>query len=88
MATNPVTFFIRIVLPKGFEPPEEICLENDNTKERFRTEIEIADPNLITDSLVLLISRYPLASTRKWIVGKEIYEKRIYLSEELKVVAI
>jgi hypothetical protein len=34
------------------------------------------------------ISRHPLASSNKWIVGKEYYEKRIYLSKEMKVVAI
>jgi hypothetical protein len=88
MATDPVTFLIRIVLPKAFQPLEAICLDNSKTKERFQTEIEKVDPNLEKDKLILQISRYRLASTNKWSRGKEISEKKIYLSDELKVVPI
>jgi hypothetical protein len=41
------------------------------------------------ETFVLLIARYPLASTNKWIVGKAINnDKIIYLSKELKVVTV
>jgi hypothetical protein len=87
MATNPATFLIRIVLPKAFQPLAAICLDNDKTKERFQTKMEKADPNW--DKLVLLISRYSLASKKKWIVfGKEYYEKTIYFCNDLKFVPI
>jgi hypothetical protein len=46
------------------------------------------DPSFENDQVRLQISRSPLASTNKWIVGKEYYEKIIYLSNELKVVAV
>jgi hypothetical protein len=82
MATDPVTFYIRIFLPKTFQPPEGICLENDKTKERLLTKMEETDPNF----KVLQILRYPFASTKKWIVGIE--GMTIYLKNELKVVAI
>jgi hypothetical protein len=52
-------------------------------------QIEKADLNLVTDRLVLQISRYPLASKKNLILSKEeVDQKRIYLSKELKVVAI
>jgi hypothetical protein len=87
MATDSVTFFIRISLPKAFQPPEAISLDNDKTKEGLVTEMVETDPN--RDKRVLLISRYPLASKRNLVVTKEeVNNKRIYLSKELNVVAI
>jgi hypothetical protein len=72
-------------------------LDNGQTKERLLTKMEKADLEK-WEGFVLLISRYPLASTKKWIAENEkealtwhfrVYnEKRIYLSEELKVVPI
>jgi hypothetical protein len=85
MATIPTTFVIRIVLPKAFQPLEAICLDNDKTKERLQTKMQ---ENRDKDKLMLQISRHPLASTNKWSVGNEYYEKRISFSKELKVVAI
>jgi hypothetical protein len=85
MATDPVAFFIKIALPKAFQPLEAICLDNDKTKERFQTKMENANPKWDR----LQISRHPLASKKKWIVlGKEYYQKTIYLTKELKVVEI
>jgi hypothetical protein len=84
MATDPVAFFIKIALPKAFQPLEAICLDNDKTKERFQTKMENANPKWDR----LQISRHPLASTNKWIAGKEYDEKTIYLCKELEVVAI
>jgi hypothetical protein len=84
MATDPVTFLIRIVLPKAFQLQEDICLDNGRTKERLKTEMEKADPNW---DKALLISRHPLASKKKWIVfGNEYYGKTIYLCNDLKFV--
>jgi hypothetical protein len=74
-------------LPKAFKPQENICLINDNTREGLMTKMEEADLEK-WETFVLLISRHPLASTNKWIVGKEYYEKRIYLYNELEVVPI
>jgi hypothetical protein len=84
MATDPVTFLIQIILPKAFQPQEAICLDNDKTKERLLTKMEEAS-NM--EKWLLHISRYPLASPKKWIVGNEIYQKKIFLTKELKVVA-
>jgi hypothetical protein len=42
MATDPVTFIIRIRVPKPFQPQEDISLENDKTKERLLTKMEKA----------------------------------------------
>jgi hypothetical protein len=91
MATDPATFFIQITLPKAFQPQEDICLDNGKTKERLLTKMEEEKWKV-----VLLISRYPLASTKKWIVEneKEVLnwkvgaDKTIYFSDELRVVAI
>jgi hypothetical protein len=99
MATDPVSFFIRIILPKTFQPLENICLDNYKTKQRLVTKMEEANPKFKKlEELVLLISRYPLASTKKWIEEneKEVMNwdfraqngRRIYLSRELKVVPI
>jgi hypothetical protein len=90
MATNPVTFFIQINFPKAFQPPEAICLDNEKTKERFQCEIGEAGPKWQkAGKIPFQISRYPIASTGKWIVfGKEYYEKTIYLTNELKVAPI
>jgi hypothetical protein len=85
MSTDPVSFFIRIRLPKAFQLLEAICLDNNNTKERFQTEMVKVDPKWDR----LQISRHPLASKKKWIVeGKEYYEKTIYLTNDLKVVGM
>jgi hypothetical protein len=92
MATNHVTFFIRIILPKSFQPIEDICLDIDKTKERMQSK-RMEETKW---GLVLLISRYPLGSTKKWIEQNEKEalnwefgaDKTIYLSSELKVVAI
>jgi hypothetical protein len=73
-------------LPKAFQLQKGICLDNGKTKERFKTKMEEADPNL--KQIVLLISRYPIGSTKIFIGGNDIYQKRIYLTKELKVVAI
>jgi hypothetical protein len=86
MATDPVTFFIRILLPITFQPQEDICLDNGKTKERLLTKME--NWHLNSEKNELLISRYPLATRKKWSVGNEIYQKSIYLTEELKFVAI
>jgi hypothetical protein len=76
MATDPVTFFIRIDLPKTFQPQEAICLDNGKTNERLVTEMEKANPN--GDKCVLLISRYPLASKKNLIVNrKEVYQENL-----------
>jgi hypothetical protein len=92
MATDPVSFFIRIVLPKAFQPKEGISLGNGKTNERFLTKMEKEKWEA-----VLKISRYPLASTKKWIEEneKEIFNwdspgscRTICLTEELKIVAI
>jgi hypothetical protein len=95
MATDPVSFFIQIVLPKAFPPQAGICVDNGKTKERLMTKMEEAKVQE-EEWKVLLISRYPLGSTKKWIEENEkdvlawdfrIYnEKTIYLSEESKVV--
>jgi hypothetical protein len=96
MAIDPVTFFIRINLPKAFQPLEAICLDNGKTQERLLIKMEEADPKW--KQIVLLISRYPQASTKKWIVEneKEVLnsdfsaqnDRTIYLCKYLKVVAI
>jgi hypothetical protein len=85
MATYPVTFSIQINLPKAFKPLEDICLDNDKTKERFLTKMkdEIWE-------LVLHISRYPEASIKKRHVENEkevlAWIGSIYLTEELQIV--
>jgi hypothetical protein len=71
-------------------------LDNDKTKERLVTKTEEVDPKL--EKWELLIARFPLVSTKKWIVEneKEVLNwdfcgkngRKIYLSNELKVVAI
>jgi hypothetical protein len=50
--------------------------------------MEKVDPRFEKNKVRLQISRHPLASTNKWIVGKEYYEKIINLSNELEVVSI
>jgi hypothetical protein len=98
MATVPVTFFIRISLPEDFQLQEDICLENGKTNEKLQTKTEVVNlPAWKDKEVVLLISRYPLSSTKKWIVAnkKEVSnldfqatDRTICLPEELKVVAI
>jgi hypothetical protein len=66
MATDPVTFLIRIDLPKAFQPQEDICLDNGKTKERLEIIMEEEKWDV-----VLLISRCPLGSTKKWIEENE-----------------
>jgi hypothetical protein len=89
MASVPVTFFIQIVLPKAFQPPEAICFDNGKTKERFQAEMQEAGPKLQKEGKIpFLIKRLPLASKNKIVFGKEYDEKTIYLSKELKVVPI
>jgi hypothetical protein len=87
-------------LPKAFPPPEDFCFYNDKTKERLLTKLEEADQKVEKwkKVVLLMISRYPLASTRRWIKKNEKdilnwefgaqNDIRIYLSKELKVVAI
>jgi hypothetical protein len=98
MAADPICFFIRINLPKAFQPQENICLDNGKTKERFLTKMEVVNVPEQREYVVLLISRYPLASTKKWIVEneKELLnlefnavenDRTIYLVKELKVIA-
>jgi hypothetical protein len=90
MATDPVSFFIRINFPKAFQLQEDICLDNGKTNERLLIKMGKKW------EVVLQISRYPLASTKKWIEEneKEVLnwefgaDKTIYLSGELRVVAI
>jgi hypothetical protein len=92
-ATDSVSYFIRINLPKAFKPLEDICLDNDKTKERLLTKMKEEKWEV-----VLLISRYPLASTKKWIVENEkevsnwdlstVSRRTICLNQELKIVAI
>jgi hypothetical protein len=94
MATHPATFLICIFLPKAFRPQEDLCLDNDKTKERLLTKMEESD--FVEWKVVLLISRYPQASTKKWIEENEkdvlilnLNEtRRIYLSDNLEVAAI
>jgi hypothetical protein len=101
MAINPVSFFIRILLPKAFQQLEDICLDNEKTKERVLTKMEEATmQEKKWQGVMLLISRYPLASTKKWIVANEkevlnldffegyAHRRIIYLSDELNVVQI
>jgi hypothetical protein len=98
MATHPVTFFIRIDLPKAFQPQGDICLDNDKTKERLRTKIEEAECLEDRKEVYLVISRHPLAASKKWIMGIEKIvlawnfsadnHRILHLSKELKVVAI
>jgi hypothetical protein len=101
MATNPVSFCIRIILPKGFQPEKDhIFILRNHENERLMTQMEevtipIPDED-DWEEVVLMILRYPLASTKKWIVEneKEVRnwefgaDKTIYLCSELKVVAI
>jgi hypothetical protein len=94
MATDPVTFFIRINMPKAFPPLDNICLDNGKTKDRLLTKMEKAKvQDKDWEEVVLLISRYPLASAKKWIEEKEkevlawdsnAQNGIIYLSEELE----
>jgi hypothetical protein len=88
MATDSISFLIRIVLPEAFQPLEAICLDNGKSKDRLLTKMEKTDPKLEKDKIILHISRHPLAATKKWIVGKQYFEKRISLCKELKIVAI
>jgi hypothetical protein len=72
MATDPVTFFVRIDLPQHFQLAEGTCLDNDKTEERLLTKTEVVNVAVWEDKLnVLLISRYPRTSTKKWIVANE-----------------
>jgi hypothetical protein len=73
-ATHPITFFIRISLPKAsFQPEEEhiFTLRNDETNENLVTNMEEMRPfdqdGDKWEQVVLLVSRYPLSSTKKWI---------------------
>jgi hypothetical protein len=101
MATNPATFFICINLPEDFQLQEAICLNNGKTKERLLTKMEVVKVNMPEnrwEEVYLLISRYPQASTKKWIVDneKEILDwdfskdndRKIYLTDKLKIGAI
>jgi hypothetical protein len=96
MSTDPATFFIRIDVPKAYQLQEDICMDNGNTKERLLTKMEESEMWIECEIVHLLISRYPLASTKIWIVENEkevlIWDlsatRRIYLSKELKVVPI
>jgi hypothetical protein len=102
MASDPATFFIRIFLQTDFQLPEDICfcLDNDKTDERLLTKTEVVpvpDYNDDSKKVMLLISRYPRASTNKWIVAneKEVCNfgdtntnRKIWLSDALKGVAI
>jgi hypothetical protein len=101
MATVPVTICIRIILPEGFQPEKDhIFILRNHENERLMAKIEeVKTPIPGEDDweeVVLLISRYPLASTKQWIVEneKEVRnwesgsDKTIYLRNELKVVAI
>jgi hypothetical protein len=75
MATNPVTFFIRINLPKAsFQPEEEhIFILRNHENEILMTKMEEANtPDWEEwEEVALLISRYPLGSTKKWIEENE-----------------
>jgi hypothetical protein len=101
MATDLATFFIRIDLSKAFQHQEDICLDNHKTKERLEIKMqESREQDYEEFEVVLLISRYPLTSTKKWIVAneKEVLDfdfslgndnyRTIDLSEGLKVVPI
>jgi hypothetical protein len=97
MATDLATFFIRIHLLEDFKLQEDICLDNGKTNERLLTKTKvITDPDFDEKEVLLLISRYPRASTNKWIVAneKEVFNwdigtcgRSIYLPEEMEVVA-
>jgi hypothetical protein len=105
MATYPTAFFIRIGLPKAsFHPEEEhiFILRNDETNEKLATTMEEARPLGLPDEyeweeVVLLVSRHPLESTKKWIEEnkKEVLDwdfaemnSMIALHEELKTVNV
>jgi hypothetical protein len=87
-------------LPKAsFQPKDEhIFMLCNHENERLMTKMEETKTRDWNEweEVALLISRYPLGSTKQWIVEneKEILnwdfgaEKTIYLSNELKVVAI
>jgi hypothetical protein len=97
MATDLIKFFILIALPKAFQPLEDICLDNGKTKERLEI-VKVQEEEW--EEVVLLISRCPLGSTKKWIEEnvKEALNwdfgegndngRKIYLTDELKVVPI
>jgi hypothetical protein len=98
LATNPATIFIRIRLSNSFQLQEAICLDNDKTKERFVTKMEETGPKMEKwGDVFLLISRYPLASTKKWIEENEkevlawevseVDDRKISLTDELQIVA-
>jgi hypothetical protein len=75
-------------------------LDNDKTNERLRTKTEVVNVPRYNDDykeVMLLISRYPRASTNKWIVAneKEVSNygdtntnRKIWLSDEMYDVAI
>jgi hypothetical protein len=103
VATDPATFLIHIHfnLLKDFQLHEDICLDNDKTNERLLIKTEVVNVldlgRCKEKEVMLLISRYPRASTKKWIVAneKEVFNwdfrntaRIISLSEELKVVPI
>jgi hypothetical protein len=95
MATDPVTFFIRIILPKASRPQKGISVDNGKTNERLLTRMEDAE-FLAWDEVLMLISRYPQASTKEWIDENEkevlewflIDDRKICLTKELKIVSI
>jgi hypothetical protein len=94
IATDPVSFFIRILLPKNFQPQKDICLNNGKTKEILLTKME--EGKVLSWEVFLLISRYPQASSKKWIEENEkevlnwefVGDETIYLCKDLKVVGI
>jgi hypothetical protein len=70
-ATQPSSFVIRIVVDRG-DHREDICMQNDKTKEKL--VIKRAHSNGIkidNEDRLLLISRHPLDATDEWVRQNE-----------------
>jgi hypothetical protein len=90
-------------LPNDFHSQEDICLDNGNTNEKLMAKMEESTGPYSDgypdkeDEVVLLISRYPLDSTKRWIDEneKEVLEwnffelsRTVYLSHHLEIGAM
>jgi hypothetical protein len=94
MASQPHTFFIRFYV-ETLLSWKDISLDNGKTNEKL--EIKMVKPSasiLWRNAKVLLFSRYPIGSTKKWIEDNEnevlewnFYEqqRKISLDEDLEM---
>jgi hypothetical protein len=81
MATNPVSFFIRVYMAKEYFDLEkediEMSCENGKTKEKLLTKLQDMKVKPIklggekTKRVLLLISRYPMGAGKQWIEENE-----------------